>query len=105
MDDLIVFINVMGSAAVFGVCVWAILSYRVRDGMLIKLGLITVAVGSIVTAYHLADGLNCHDLHPLNRARALVQIGLIEVAVGLYLRLRAGERLRDIVQLNQGNQP
>ena len=64
---------------------WAIMSHRVRDGVVVKLGLILVALGFIGAALVSIDG---GDHNSLASAHALVFVGLLVCALGYLLRKR-----------------
>ena len=70
-------------------CAWAIFSPRVRDGVVIKLGLILMAIGYLVTVAQLVDGMDCSDLHGLARSALLTRVGLLIVVAGWLWRHRA----------------
>lgn len=97
MDQLIATANAFGSAGIAAAAAWAILSNRVRDGIIIKAGLILLALGCAVSAWHLFDGIDCSDLMALNRARLVTLCGMSVVAVGYWLRLRAGQTIADMI--------
>ncbi len=102
MDQLIALANAVGSAGIAAVCTWAILSNRVRDGVIIKCGLILLAIGCGVSAWHLVDGIGCNDLLGLNRARLVTLAGMSVVALGYVLRLRHGRGIGDLIVPRHG---
>lgn len=83
---------------------WAIMSHRVRDGVIVKAGLICVALGFLGAALVSIDN---GDHNSLASAYALVFVGLLICAVGYLLRSRrhrsrgisAQRRLSDWVDL------
>lgn len=99
MDQAITTINAAVSGTLAGAIAWAILSRRVKDGVVIKVGLILLALGCAVTCIKLIDGLDNMDLLALNRARLLAHAGLLVVLVGYWLHLRAGRKVEDIITL------
>lgn len=101
MDELIVWFNLGTSAFLAAASAWAILSHRVRDGVIIKTGLILACFGFGATAWHLANGINCADLLPLNRCLALVQVGCLLVTFGYGLHVWAGRSIEDIIDFRR----
>lgn len=101
MDQFIALANAVGSLGIAAFSTWAILSHRVRDGIVIKTGLIFLASGCSVTAWHLFNGINCEDLMALNRARLVTLIGMSVIAAGYWLRLRAGQTVHDLVDISR----
>ena len=99
MDELVTVFNATTAAVIALVLSWAVLSHRVRDGVVIKLGLISMALGFGALSWQLVDGMGCTDLRPLNNAHALVHVGLAIVLVGYLLRTRQGHGLRDLINL------
>jgi predicted neutral ceramidase superfamily lipid hydrolase len=98
VDQFIALANAAGSAVIAALSTWAILSHRVRDGVLIKCGLILLAIGCAVSAWHLFDGIDGSDLLALNRARFVQLAGMLIVALGYWLHLRKGRTIRDLVK-------
>ena len=82
-------INTIMSLALALLSGWAVMSQRVRDGVVIKAGLICIALGfgaaSLVT-------LNASGPDALAAAHALVHIGLLICGVGYLLRKRMHKR-------------
>lgn len=68
---------------------WAIMSQRVRDGVIVKSGLICVAIGFIGAALVSIDN---GDHNSLATAHALVFVGLLICAVGYLLRTHRSRR-------------
>lgn len=101
MDQLIALANAIGSASIAAVSAWAILSQRVRDGIVIKSGLILLAMGCGISAWHLIDGIGCDDLMALNRARLVTLCGMSVVGFGYWLRLRAGQTVHDLIDTSR----
>lgn len=99
MYDIYTVFNIVACSVLAGALGWAVLSHRVRDGIVIKLGLICMALGEGVLAWHLVDGLVCSDLRATNNAQALVHLGLALVLVGYLRHLRAGRGVRDILSI------
>lgn len=65
---------------------WAVMSPRVRDGIVIKIGLVCLSVGFAgIFFFHLSrpDGP-----HPLAAAQALVHLGVLICAAGYVMRRR-----------------
>jgi sulfite exporter TauE/SafE len=101
MDQLIALANAVGSAGIAAASAWAILSNRVRDGIVIKSGLILLALGCGVSAWHLFDGIGYDDLMALNRARLVTLAGMTVIGAGYWLRLRAGQGIGDLIDTSR----
>lgn len=97
LDETVAYLNAAASAVGAVGLGWCVFSERVRDGVVIKLGLVLMSLSLGVTAVELADGIQCTDLLPLNRARLLLYAGVAIVAAGYRWRLRRGETLRDVL--------
>ena len=102
MDDILVRANLVTSAVISACAAWAVLSQKVRDGIIVKVGLIGMSMGHGMVAIHLTDvhilaGLHVSELIHLNRARFISNIGMMLILLGYWWRYRAGERLRDLL--------
>ncbi len=99
MMDLINALAALSMAIVTG---WAVLSPRVRDGIVIKSGLICLSVGFL-------SAFLIYEQHPRQHDRAidavhlLIYIGFLICVFGYWLRTRKGlnRRLQDWVDLNK----
>ena len=87
MDDMIDLLNVVACMLLCLAALWAVLSPRVRDGIVIKLGLGLLALGFFGVGVTLAGDLQAWVL---GRALGLVHLGLLIVAGGLAWRWRHG---------------
>lgn len=94
MDALIAAFNAIAYAVLALATAWAVLNPRINDGVVIKAGLIFMALGFSATAVALADGQTCSDLHVLGRAELLIHSGLLVVGLGFAWRIRDGRRRR-----------
>jgi hypothetical protein len=99
VDQIIAMANAVFSGLIAAVSTWAILSHRVRDGVVIKTGLILMSIGCAVTAAYLFNGISCQDLLGLNRARLVTLLGMSVIAFGYWLSLRSGKTLSDLVDM------
>ena len=77
----------------------AVLSHRVKDGIVIKAGLIALAFGMLGVAWQLLTGWS---VLLVSRALGTVHIGLVVVAVGYWMQHRKGMRIHDIVDTRPG---
>ena len=68
---------------------WAVMSRRVRDGVLVKIALISLALG-FLSLFFLA--LDPGGVEPRAFAHALIYLGLLGLAAGHWLRCRACSR-------------
>lgn len=96
MDTLIAIINA-GSSALIAVClIWAVLDKRVLDGLVIKVGLCSMAMGFIVVSLHMLE-IGAADVRGLQRAMLLINSGIAVVILGYVFRHRsAGHALRRV---------
>ena len=68
-----------------------------RDGIVVKVGLVAMSTGHGIAAMHLVDGIAQADLMGLNRARFVSNLGLLLVLGGYWWRHSRGERIEHIV--------
>ncbi len=93
MDVFVSIINAIASAMIALGLVAAILSKRVLDGVVIKIGLCSMALGFIVIALHMLR--IAPDLQGLERALLLINSGIAVVILGYLSRYRTvGHALR-----------
>lgn len=85
MDAHLVNLNAAACLVLSLLAGWAVISPRVRDGILIKLGLILVAVGASGMGLALATG---DPTYVVLRALGLHTAGLFVVALGVLWRAR-----------------
>jgi hypothetical protein len=71
---------------------WACLSRRVHDGLVIKLGLILLALGFSGHAWITHDGIDAYDAVALTRAQLLINAGMALAVIGWLLRGRSGRK-------------
>lgn len=88
--DIFETVNGLASALLAMLLAWMVLTPQVRDGIVIKLGLISMALGFAATAWALLDGIDCSDANVMARAQGLINAGLVVVVLGAAWRLRAG---------------
>ena len=91
MDKLLGVINVMACGALAAATAGAILSPRVRDGVVIKVGLIAVVLGFAGLGYALAVQA---AIEIVERALALLHVGLLVAMAGWWLRSRRAPQPR-----------
>jgi len=92
MELEIVMFNALMAGALCCASTWAVLSKKVRDGFVMRWGLILSALGHGMTAVTLADGLSCNAIGTLDAARFLSHVGLLTIAAGLYWRIKRIKR-------------
>ena len=83
---------------------WAIMSPRVNDGIVIKVGLICLSLGFMgIFFFHVSTPVGPH---PLAVAQAIVHMGMLICAVGYLLRRRRhqGPRCRRVSDWVQGRE-
>lgn len=91
MDDLLLTFNAAACVLLAAVATWAVLSPRVRDGIVVKLGLILAVQGFAGLGAALAMGL---PVIVWVRALALLHAGLLVVAAGVWWRFRQARGAR-----------
>lgn len=86
MDLLLSWINAAASGLISLVLIGAILSPKVHDGVVVKIGLICLAAGFGAIALRLLDGIGPDEVVGLERALLLVNAGIAVVIVGYLMR-------------------
>lgn len=92
MDSAMALINAAVCGLIATALVALILSPRVNDGIVIKSGLICMALGFGAVAVRMADGLRAEDALHLARAILLINLGLLLAAGGYALRRKRARR-------------
>lgn len=96
MDTFIAIINASSSALIAVCLVWAVLDKRVLDGVVIKVGLCSMALGFLVVSLHMLE-ISAADVRGLQRAMLLINSGIAVVILGYVFRHRsAGHALRRV---------
>lgn len=96
MDFLISVLNAMTSLLIAITLATAMLNQRIRDGIVIKTGLGSMALGFVVVALHMLK-IGGADVQGLQRALLLINSGIAVVIVGYLVRHRgAGHALRRV---------
>lgn len=90
MDHIIAIGNLVACGLLAAGALWAVLSPRVQDGIVIKIGLGAMSLGFAALGAALADG---RELQHVGRALGLVHAGLVLVAAGIALRWRRAGRV------------
>lgn len=90
MDRTIALCNLVACGLLAGGALWAVLSPRVQDGIVIKLGLGMLSMGFAALGMALADA---RELQVVERALGLVHVGLLVVAAGIAIRWRRAGRV------------
>lgn len=93
MDNFLVITNGVVCALIAFVLVWAVMSTRIHDGIVIKCGMVSMVLGFGSVAVQMLSGL----LSPVGLARAilLINIGLSVAVAGYAFRRSNGKRLTD----------
>lgn len=93
MDTLIALVNALASGLIALTLVAAVLSARVHDGIVIKIGLIAMAIGFGSLALRMLD----QSLYGIERSLILINAGIAVVIIGyLWRKARRGHRLRRV---------
>lgn len=90
MDRLMSVINLAACGLLSAAALWAVLSPRVQDGIIIKLGLGMLSLGFAAVGLALAGD---RPLVAVERALAFVHLGLVVVAAGIGIRWRRAGRV------------
>ena len=95
--------------AIGAALVWAVLSKRVRDGIVVKAGLILLALAFLGLGCQLIGGIEWGGAIYIARALVLQALGLLLLALGYWIRRRrAGNpltRISDWVDLDDTDLP
>jgi len=86
MDLLIAVINALASGLIALGLLGAILSPKVHDGIVIKVGLISMMLGFGSIAMRLWDGFQGEDLVRIDRALLMICAGVAVVILGYLIR-------------------
>jgi dipeptide/tripeptide permease len=79
------------------VSAWACLSHRVKDGPVIKLGLIFMSIGFFFLGMTLIDGHSNSDIQAVDRSLVFIHLGLVLAVIGVIMRIRRhGHKLRRV---------
>lgn len=105
MDAALVLFNAVIHVVISLGIGWAVMSHQVRDGIVVKIGLIMVSLGFGFRLVTLLDGLlQSLDAALLIRTNAMINAGLLIAALGYVVRSRSARRkhrrLSDWVQLD-----
>lgn len=96
MDTIIAVINALSCSIVALGLISAVLSRRVYDGVIVKVGLCSMALGFICVALHMLK-IGQADLQGLARAMLLINSGIAVVIIGYLLRARRlGHKMRRV---------
>lgn len=97
MEFLLSLINAAACGLISVALIGAILSPRVHDGIVVKIGLISMAIGFGAIALRLLEGVKADEIAGLERALLLVNSGLAVVIIGYVMRkIRAYHPVRRI---------
>lgn len=94
MDSTITLVNFLTCVFMAAVASYGVLSTRVRDGVVVKIGLIFVALGFAGHAWVLYDGLDLTDVVAMARAQLLINAGGVIVGLGWAIRTAGGRHPR-----------
>lgn len=97
MNDPVTVINATVCFLLFIAAVFAILHPSVKDGVVIKVGLMFLAVGFGSLAFKLLGGIDSAELHGLLKTMLLVHIGAAISFCGYVLRvLKTGHKMQRV---------
>lgn len=95
MDTIISNINAVFCSVLFALIVSAILHPGVKDGIVVKSGLIVLATGFGSLAFKFFSGLYYEEIHGLLKALLLVHVGACILFFGYFLRTsNKGHKMR-----------
>ena len=95
MDAAIALVNGAASGLIAIALILAVLSHRIHDGVVIKIGLICMVVGFGSIAMRMFDGLRETDAVGFAKPIALINAGVVVVIIGyLWRKARAGRPMR-----------
>jgi|CXWL01.1.fsa_nt_gi hypothetical protein len=87
MTEIVIAFDTLASAALATVCGWAVMSPRVRDGVIIKLGMIAMSLGLALISFALTDPYIPDLGSAVAVAGTLVLAGMLIVVCGAALRV------------------
>lgn len=90
MAQPIELLNLIACGLLSTAAMWAVMSPRVRDGIVIKSGLILLSIGFAAVGAALAQERTVTEI---GRALSLVHAGLLTVVVGIFLRWKKTGRV------------
>lgn len=94
MDVLVSIINAIASACIAATLIAAMLSKRIHDGVIVKVGLGCMALGFVVCTLHMLR-IGMTDIVGLERSMLFINSGIAVVIIGYVSRCRgAGHALR-----------
>lgn len=93
MDGLAAIVNALVSAVLCAASGYAVVSPRVRDGILAKIGLVAISIGFGVSAVALMASPGCDGAVTIGRAHMMVHVGLLVVAAAWCVRVRRHRRV------------
>lgn len=86
MDLLLSWVNAAACGLISLALIGAILSPKVHDGIVVKIGLICLAAGFGAIALRLLDGIAPDEVLGLERALLLINAGIAVVILGYLMR-------------------
>lgn len=86
LDRFINMVNFFFCFLIFTGLTWAVISKRVKDGIVVKLGLIMMSMGFAGLAYHMWNGHNFSDVVPIQRAMLMIHAGMGIVFIGVLFK-------------------
>lgn len=86
MEWILTLVNALACGLISLALLAAIVSPAVQDGVIIKVGLISMALGFGAMALRLFDGIGPEEMPSVLRALALINAGIGVVIVGYLLR-------------------
>ena len=104
--DWVTLINTVCCVVMSGAATWACLSPKVHDRIVMKLGLVMLALGFAAHAWLVHDGIQVWDAVAMARAQLMINGGMVLVVLGWLLRGRSKHaperRASDFVELDEG---
>lgn len=105
--DIAAFFVLAGALAALVLAGWVIMDPRIHEGLVIKLGLITLSVGAFALLQHVPSLMSTAptEAAPLLRAMAACSVGVLTVSGGLLWRLWRYPAARQAARLVSGWTP
>lgn len=105
--DIAAFLVLAGSMAALVLAGWVIMDPRIHEGLVIKLGLITLSVGAFALLQHVPSLMSTAptEVAPMLRALAACSAGVLTAGGGLLWRLWRYPEARQAARLVSGWAP
>ena len=88
-------INAVFAGLLCAACVYAVMSARVKDGLIVRLGLVVMALGFGAMSGRLATGMHTGEIDSFQRIMLFVHVGLSLCIIGVVWRVKTCKHAKD----------